>query len=104
MLPATPLLLWLAASLPAGDAPFHRAELVFPPHPKHNPAPGTVGSPTAALLVPWRRGAGERSAADVAVYGARRRKGAAQRTLVFLSPFLPVTKSVITSSASTKNQ
>ena len=84
MLPSTPLFLWLAASLPAGDAPFHRAELVFPPHPKHNHAPGIVECPNGDLLVSWYRGSGERSADDVAVYGARRRKGAAAWSAPFL--------------------
>jgi hypothetical protein len=47
MLLSTPLLLWLAASLPAGDAPFYRAELVFPLYPKHNHAPASSSAPTA---------------------------------------------------------
>ena len=57
--------------------PVYRAELVFPLHPKHNHAPGIVECPNGDLLVSWYRGSGERSADDVAVYGARRRKGAA---------------------------
>jgi predicted neuraminidase len=61
--------------LPAADAPHHEAELVFPLHPKHNHAPGIVECPNGDLLVSWYRGSGERSADDVAVYGARQRKG-----------------------------
>src|SRR5438094_8988563 len=70
-------LLFLCA-LPAADAkPSHTAELVFPLHPKHNHAPGIVEGPNGDLLVSWYRGSGERSADDVAVYGAWRKKGAA---------------------------
>src|SRR5207249_169552 len=56
-------------------APEHSAELVFPPHPKHNHAPGIVECPNGDLLVSWYRGSGERQADDVAVYGARLKKG-----------------------------
>src|SRR5262245_21829170 len=66
------LLLFSAAQQPA---PFHQAELVFPLHPKHNHAPGIVECPNGELLASWYRGSGERSADDVAVYGARKRKG-----------------------------
>jgi predicted neuraminidase len=48
---------------------------VFPLHPKHNHAPGVVECPNGDLLVSWYRGSGERSADDVAVYGARLKKG-----------------------------
>ena len=60
----------------AGAAPPYAAELVFPLHPQHNHAPGIVECPNGDLLVSWYRGSGERRADDVAVYGARRRKGA----------------------------
>jgi predicted neuraminidase len=53
----------------------YQAELVFPLHPLHNHAPGIVECPNGDLLVSWYRGLGERQADDVAVYGARRRKG-----------------------------
>src|SRR5437762_2902331 len=68
-------LLGLVAPSPAAP-PAHQAELVFPLHPKHNHAPGIVECPNGDLLVSWYRGSGERSADDVAVYGARLRKGA----------------------------
>lgn len=58
-----------------GPPPFYEAELVFPLHPKHNHAPGIVECPNGDLLVSWYRGSGERTADDVAVYGARRRAG-----------------------------
>ncbi len=59
----------------AAEEPRHRESLVFPLHPQHNHAPGIVECPNGDLLVSWYRGAGERSADDVAVYGARQRKG-----------------------------
>jgi predicted neuraminidase len=60
---------------PKGDGPVYEAGLVFPLHPQHNHAPGIVECPNGDLLVSWYRGSGERSADDVAVYGARRKAG-----------------------------
>lgn len=54
--------------------PDYQAELVFPLHHEHNHAPGIVECPNGDLLVSWYRGSGERSADDVAVYGARKAK------------------------------
>jgi predicted neuraminidase len=70
--------LWLVGHLllpgsPPGSA--YQAELVFPLHPQHNHAPGVVECPNGDLLASWYRGAGECRADDVAVYGARLRKG-----------------------------
>src|SRR5436309_15962912 len=70
----------LLASLCGADVPpkpLHHAELVFPLHPKHNHAPGIVECLNGDLLASWYRGSGEKSADDVAVYGARLRKGSA---------------------------
>ena len=53
----------------------YSSELVFPLHPQHNHAPGIVECPNGDLLVSWYRGSGERKSDDVAVLGARRRKG-----------------------------
>ncbi|MBI1901919.1 MAG: exo-alpha-sialidase [Planctomycetia bacterium] len=76
----------LLAADPANSAesPRHEAELVFPLHDKHNHAPGIVELPGGDLLVSWYRGSGERSADDVAVYGARRKKGEAMWSEPFL--------------------
>lgn len=68
VLVGSPIPLW-------GAEPVHRAELVFPLHPEHNHAPGVAYCPNGDLLVSWYRGSGERRADDVAVWGARRRKG-----------------------------
>jgi predicted neuraminidase len=65
----------LPASLSQDAAPAYRAKLLFPLHPKHNHAPGIVECPNGDLLASWYRGSGERQADDVAVYGARLRKG-----------------------------
>src|SRR5947207_3568160 len=68
----------------SGSAPSYQAELIFPLHPQHNHAPGIVECPNGDLLVSWYRGFGERQADDVAVYGARLRKG----TVRWSEPFL----------------
>ena len=73
-----------APPTPKGDGPLHEAELVFPLHPKHNHAPGIVECPNGDLLVSWYRGSGERSADDVAVYGARKKARANQWGDAFL--------------------
>lgn len=64
--------LWTAtlATLLAAK-PQNTAELIFPLHEAHNHAPGIAELADGELLVSWYRGSGERSADDVAVYGAR---------------------------------
>src|SRR6186713_2135664 len=66
------------------ETPRYEAELVFPFHAQHNHAPGIVECPNGDLLVSWYRGSGERSADDVAVFGARRKKGETQWSDAFL--------------------
>ena len=80
-------LLWLIPYLALADsapAVSYRAELVFPLHAQHNHAPGIVECPNGDLLVSWYRGSGERSSDDVAVYGARLRKGSGRWSEPFL--------------------
>jgi BNR repeat protein len=70
---------WLALLLLVADPaakPQLRSELIFPLHPQHNHAPGIVELPSGELFVTWYRGSGERSADDVAIYGARLKLGA----------------------------
>ena len=87
---ATALVCILAATPVSADAaPQYRAELIFPLHPKHNHAPGIVELPGGDLLASWYRGSGERSADDVAVYGARLKKGRPQWSEAFLMADTP---------------
>ena len=85
---ATLALLGLFAGA-AEDVPEYRAELVFPLHPQHNHAPGIVECPNGDLLVSWYRGSGERSADDVAVFGARLARGATRWSEPFLMADYP---------------
>lgn len=66
------------------EMPRHVAEFVFPLHAQHNHAPGIVECPNGDLLVSWYRGSGERSADDVAVFGARKPSGEAAWSEAFL--------------------
>ncbi len=66
---------WSAPGAEVSEAPFYRAELVFPLRADHNHAPGIVACPDGTLLASWYRGSGERSADDVAVFGSRLRPG-----------------------------
>lgn len=60
----------------AAEEPAITSELVFPLDAQHNHAPGIVELEGGDLLVSWYRGSGERTADDVAVYGARLANGA----------------------------
>jgi len=72
----TTLLVSVALLAQVDAAPRHSAELVFPLHNQHNHAPGVVECPNGDLLVSWYRGSGERTADDVAVFGARKKSAA----------------------------
>ena len=60
------------------------AELIFPLDARHNHAPAIVELKDGQLLVSWYRGSGERTADDVAVYGARRLPAATEWSEPFL--------------------
>lgn len=80
----------LSVALPTADpAASIRSELVFPLRSEHNHAPGIVECPNGDLLASWYRGSGERSADDVAVYGARLRKGENKWSEAFLMADFP---------------
>jgi hypothetical protein len=64
-----------AALSTAWAAPEYREEFVFPFNARHNHAPGIVECPNGDLIASWYRGSGERRADDVAILGARLRKG-----------------------------
>lgn len=75
------LLLCLILPAPSGAkqadrAPFYEAELIFPLEHWHNHASCIVEAPNGDLLVCWFHGSGERTADDVKIEGARRKKGA----------------------------
>ncbi len=78
------LLAVLALTSAVNSGPQYSEELIFPLHPKHNHAPGVVECPNGDLLASWYRGSGERTADDVAVYGARLKKGASKWSDAFL--------------------
>lgn len=82
--------LWTAtlATLLAAK-PQNTAELIFPLHEAHNHAPGIAELADGELLVSWYRGSGERSADDVAVYGARLKPGAREWSQPFLMADTP---------------
>ena len=73
----------------ATDSPQYSAELIFPLHPKHNHASGVVELSNGDLLVSWYRGTGERTADDVAVFGARKKKGETKWSDAFLMADTP---------------
>lgn len=73
----------------ATAAPQYSSELVFPHHPQHNHAPGIVELPDGDLLASWYRGSGERTADDVAVYGARKTKGESKWSDAFVMADTP---------------
>jgi predicted neuraminidase len=81
------LILCNACALAAGEnesAPLHEAELIFAPGHLHSHGSCIVECPNGDLLACWYRGSGERRADDVAVYGARRRRGGK----IWSEPFL----------------
>lgn len=84
MLRRAALLLILCTACPTSEGGEYRAELIFPLHGEHNHAPAIVECPDGSLLVSWYRGAGERKADDVAVYGAWLAPGAGEWSEAFL--------------------
>lgn len=64
--------------------PKFSSQFVFPLNPQHNHAPGIAELSHGELLVSWYRGAGERKADDVAVFGARLKRGQPEWSEAFL--------------------
>jgi predicted neuraminidase len=64
-------------------------ELIFPLSQQHNHAPGIAELPDGSLIVSWYRGSGERTADDVAVWGARRQRGQTEWSTPFLMADTP---------------
>jgi predicted neuraminidase len=71
-LPIAVCLLLLATS---GLAAQPVGELILPLEAQHNHGSSIVEGPSGMLLVSWFRGSGERTADDVAIYGATKRRG-----------------------------
>lgn len=69
--------------------PFLKTELLFPWDHLHNHGSCIVECPNGDLLVCWYRGSGERTADDVAVLGARKRKGENKWSKPFLMADTP---------------
>lgn len=72
-----PLLLLLTTVLcTAAPAGFIKGEFIFPQETWHNHASSIVEAANGDLIVCWFHGSGERTADDVKIEGARKRKGA----------------------------
>ncbi len=61
----------------AASEPLYEAELIFPVNPQHNHGSSIVETSSGDLLACWFHGTGERTADDVLIQGARKRKGEA---------------------------
>jgi predicted neuraminidase len=68
---------WAAADGGSGGA-LHSAEFIFPPEHWHNHGSCVVETADGDLIVCWFHGSGERTADDVRIEGARRRRGSAE--------------------------
>lgn len=77
---AVALVLCLSLGVTAAESsnakPFLESEIIFPLEHWHNHASCIVEAPNGDLLVCWFHGSGERTADDVKIEGARKRKGA----------------------------
>jgi predicted neuraminidase len=78
MLPSLLILLLSIAQVAAAPAGFNRGEYIFPRETWHNHSPSIVEAPNGDLIVCWFHGSGERTADDVKIEGARKRKGSAK--------------------------
>jgi predicted neuraminidase len=68
----------LSSAVAEEETPFLTSELVFPLEHWHNHASCLVEAPNGDLIVCWFHGSGERTADDVKIEGARKRRGAAR--------------------------
>ena len=71
------------------EKPFHLADLIFPLESWHNHGSCLVECPNGDLLACWFHGSGERTADDVAIWGARRVKSTGQWTKPFVMADTP---------------
>lgn len=67
---------WMAAAILVSSLGADiESELIFPPNDKHNHGSSIVQTPEGDFIAAWFHGSGERTADDVMVQGARKRKG-----------------------------
>ncbi|MGI6460272.1 MAG: sialidase family protein [Candidatus Hydrogenedentales bacterium] len=89
---STTLLVLCALGFSAAADPAFTVEPIFPLQDKHVHASSIVEDPNGDLLACWFHGSGERTANDVVIQGARKKKGAEAWGPVFLmadTPDLP---------------
>ena len=84
------LLMFFAAAAHAGEKDFLRGEFIFPQESWHNHASCIVEAPNGDLIVCWFHGSGERTADDVKILGARKRKGSDTWTEPFVMADTPL--------------
>lgn len=84
------MLFVLGFALSARSAePFYEAEIIFPLEHWHNHGSCVVECPNGDLLACWFHGSGERTADDVAIYGARKVKTTGKWTAPFVMADTP---------------
>lgn len=76
-------------STAAAEEPFYKSELIFPLEHWHNHGSCIVEAPNGDLIVCWFHGSGERTADDVLIRGARKRKGETEWSQPFVMADAP---------------
>src|SRR6185369_10521858 len=69
--------------------PFLKSEIIFPLEHWHNHASCIVEAPSGDLIVCWFHGSGERTADDVKIEGARKRRGSSEWSRRFTMADVP---------------
>lgn len=77
------------ASIAPEQRPFFDSELIFPLEKWHNHSSCIVEAPNGDLIVCWFHGSGERTADDVMIEGARKRKGESRWSARFVMADTP---------------
>jgi predicted neuraminidase len=83
------LFLMCGANLWAAQKGFLKGEFIFPKETWHNHASCIVEAPNGDLIACWFHGSGERTADDVKILGARRKKGEPQWSEPFVMADTP---------------
>lgn len=82
-------LVGVCGSQALAEMPLHKADLIFPLESWHNHGSCIVECPNGDLLVCWFHGSGERTADDVAIWGARKPKATGEWTKPFVMADTP---------------